>query len=90
MIAIHKYSLTTDQTQQVLMPRGAQILSVQPQGEKIMVWARVDTIYTNVIRKFHTALTGSDISSRLMGKPIGTVLLGGGSFVIHVFDGGEE
>ena len=90
MITIHKYSLNTDQTQKVEMPRGAQLLSVQAQDEKVMVWARVDTIYTNVQRIFHVALTGSDISSRLMGKHIGTVLLSGGGFVVHVFDGGEE
>ena len=89
MITIHKYALNTDSEQVIEMPQGAMILSVHAQCGKPYIWVIVNTLGMIATRKINIALTGGNITTRTMGKPIGTVLLGEDSFVIHVFDGGE-
>jgi hypothetical protein len=43
MMTIWKYSLTLLDEQQIQIPEGAKILSVQIQNDEICIWALVDT-----------------------------------------------
>jgi len=70
----------------VQMPKGAEVLSVGLQGNDIQVWALVDPSKSTTPRHFHVRGTGHACS--IAGeKFIGTIF--DGSFVWHVFDGGE-
>lgn len=43
MITIHKYPLKITDNQTLYLPRDAQILSVQMQGDQLCLWALIDT-----------------------------------------------
>lgn len=45
----------------VEMPRGAEVLTMQPQGDGFVFWARVDTDQPMDRRNFFLAMTGSDL-----------------------------
>ena len=87
-MVIYKYELQITDEQTVEMPRGARLLSVQMQRERLMLWAVVNTnepIRSRVIR-IHG--TGIAISPEHNYAFIGTVQ--DGPFVWHVFDGGQR
>jgi hypothetical protein len=90
MITIHKYRIGIETHQQVPMPEGAQLLSVQKQpvggvGHVFVLWARVDDAHVQVRRRIVMCGTGHPAPSN--APFIGTLI--DGAFVWHFFDGGE-
>ena len=89
MIAIYKYPIEITDHQVIEIPKSAKLLSVQVQYGYPCIWAMVDTNWPIMKRHITIAGTGHDLSSRLMGKFIGTIQLSDGELIFHVFDGGE-
>ncbi len=71
----------------VKMPKGAQILSCQMQGELLSIWALVDEAAPKEARRFKSFGTGEkvDISPKKL-KFIGTVQATRGLMVHHIFE----
>lgn len=85
---IFRYQLPVEDFPEILMPYGAQILSVaSPRngGQMPDLWALVDTTAHLVPRKFRVVGTGHPISERL-GRFVGTFALLDGAFIGHVFE----
>lgn len=88
MQTIYKYGLTTTDRQNVVMPIGARILSVENQREGICVWALVDPKIDTELVEFIIHGTGHDAADVGDGSGfIGTVQLYGGELIFHVFKG---
>lgn len=87
MKTIYKYQLFT-KDQIIHMPKGAKILSAAEQKGYACIWALVDDEAPKVKRMIHVDMTGGNSERRVESVFIGTVLLVGGTFVIHIFDGG--
>lgn len=87
MKTIYKYPLKVDDYQTVIMPRGAQILTVQAQREKPCIWALVDIDNEPEKRYFRMAGTGHIINSKdKFLRYIGTFQVMRGDLVFHVFE----
>lgn len=90
MKMIWKYEVPDGQPTIIQMPKDAQILSIQPQGEKSMIWALVDIEQPKVKRAIYCSLTGSNVYVRSTKfEFIGTCQFDDGEFVAHYFDCGE-
>lgn len=70
-----------------MMQRGAKILSVQIQGDRITLWAVVDTLADEVPREINIRGTGHALRGVKPDSFIGTVQ--DGPYVWHVFDSGD-
>lgn len=84
MRTIHKYQLPIVNRSVIEMPVGAQILSVQAQGDIPTIWALVDTKSPMEKRVFYMAGTGHIIPDGEY-KHLGTIQLLGGNLVYHIF-----
>ena len=83
---IYKYPLE-DRTNVIEMPANAVPLSVGQQGDKLMLWALVDTRNLDRDRKFHVYGTGWPIEPyERLGAFVGTIQCHNG-LVYHVFEG---
>lgn len=82
MKTIWKYTLQPDIILE--MPAGAEVLSVQVQGDGINLWALVEPNADKEERRFMSFVTGHDVPGGMLRKFIGTVHLQGGD--IHVFE----
>lgn len=89
---IYKYEVSIADTSSIEMPKGAQLLSVQVQGDWPQPWALVDPSRPKVRRKLTLLGTGHPLP--VPGEPvmhyIGTVQMNGGAFVFHLSDNGEQ
>ncbi len=85
--AIYKYELPIQDEVDIPMPRGAQVLvSAAVQHDALCVWAVVDTgIDESENRRFYIHGTGHPLNGN-EGRHLGTVLLHGGTLVLHVFE----
>jgi len=83
---IWKYPLDVIDTQVILMPEGAEILSVAIQRDIPCVWVKVDQNAKLQPRDIHIRGTGHPLYG-YEGKFIGSFQLDGGAFVFHVFEG---
>ncbi len=88
-VAVWKFPLQVADVQQVLMPQGARLLTVQVQDDTPCLWAVVDPASRPVVRWIHTAGTGHTWPAKSLSEHISTYQLHGGALVFHVFDGGE-
>jgi hypothetical protein len=88
MNAVYKYELAIGVVNLVSMPEGAEVLSVQEQQENVVLYALVSAETTRLrVRKFLVAMTGQVIDEGLSREQfIGTAMLQGGQFVVHVFE----
>lgn len=86
---IYKYPLEVTDRQDVEMPQGAKILSVQTQGEVVCLWALVDKQREIVRRKIRILGTGHEHEESYTSGYIGTTQQANGALVWHVFDEGE-
>jgi hypothetical protein len=77
---MHHYSRPTFQ-----LPLGSQFLSVQNQGEKLVLWFLVNPSNPKEDRAFYVYMTGETIPTN-PGTYLGTVQFDNGSFVFHVFE----
>lgn len=86
---IYRYALQVDDFPEIIMPHGAQVLSVAPdrggRQAQIDLWALVDPMAELEPREFRVVGTGNQTPTDL-GRFIGTVALLGGSFIGHVFE----
>lgn len=85
MRKIWKYTLAVKPLQNISMPGGARILSVQTQGEQPQVWALCDPAAEAEMRHFQIFGTGHDIEG-VVGMYLGSFQLQEGNFVGHVFE----
>ena len=82
MLTIYKYPLTL----KVPLPKGAIVLSVTEQGEKMFVYSLVDPEVKEVeMVNFRVFGTGHEIEDIEDYKFLGTVKLAGGALMFHVF-----
>ena len=86
MRTVYKYPLLLEDTQEIEMPGGSQILTVQVQRDQPCVWALVETQSQLVNRTFRVAGTGHDIPYGPELDYIGTFQLQSGLLVFHVFE----
>ena len=90
METIHKYTLDITDTQEIVLPYGAQIMSVCEQRNRVVLYALID-MYENTQQICHTIRivgTGQPLEKDFIRTHsfIGTVSLNGGDFMWHVFE----
>lgn len=86
---IYKYELAVIDSQSIYMPKGAEILTVQVQNGRPMIWALVTPSQGRVKeeRFIETFGTGNPIENQCVERRyIGTYQAVGGSLVFHVFE----
>lgn len=88
MKRIFKYPVEITDDSKIMMPRGADVLSVQMQGEVPCVWTLVDDAAPMVKRKFKLRGTGHPAEDLFADMFVGTFQMRGG-LVFHLFDAGE-
>lgn len=85
MSTIYKYPIQPGLT--VLeLPRGAQVLTVQMQGDRPFLWARLDTRQPPERRTFEVFGTGDGMPDDPRLMYVATFQMEGGSLVWHVFE----
>lgn len=89
MKTIWKYQLDVTTEQVVMMPKQAQILTVQIQDGTPCMWAVVSPGSPSEKRTFRIYGTGHPIADDL-GRYIGTFQLRGGLLVFHLFEAMPE
>ena len=87
MKRIYKYKLEVTDEQYIVMPAGAEILTVQTQFGQPCIWALVDIDETpcDIEYKFEIFGTGNPIDDDFEGKYIGTFQMAEGQLVYHLF-----
>lgn len=86
MWIIHKQILEAIDRQALLLPEGAEILSVGNQREEICIWYKCDPDADKVSRRFAVVGTGHLIDDRHNYKLIGCVHLYNSSLIFHIFE----
>lgn len=86
MLRIYKYQLETTGVQEIEMPQGAIILSLQTQNEVPCIWALVNPNTTVTKRTFMIFGTGHKIEMDKNLQHVGTYQLNNGFFVGHCFE----
>ena len=84
MSTIWKYPLAVEDAQQIFMPSGAKILTVQVQKETPCLWVKVDPTAEYVPVDILTRGTGH-LFNGIEGDYIGSYQLLKGDLVFHVF-----
>lgn len=92
MKSVYKYELPIEGKPKVDMKNGADVLSVNVQYGKLVVWAMVNPKAKDGKREFLVVGTGHDIQDEGKTKIdlykyefVGTVLAQGGKLVLHVW-----
>jgi len=85
MRTVYKYPVKVDDHFELELPRGAEILTVETQGEAVQLWALVDPAESTEPRQFRLAGTGHPIEDPNL-KYVSSFQLYGGSLVFHVFE----
>ncbi len=68
----------------VIFPQGAELLTVQMQGDNLCIWARVDPSAPVADYTIRTCGTGHPLADDV-GKYLGSFQLHGGALVFHAF-----
>jgi len=82
---IWKYPLEATDTQNVMMPEGAEILSAQMQGNMLCLWALVNPAAPNQRREIEVIGTGHPMPDAKR-RYISTAQMHGGALVWHIFE----
>lgn len=85
-MVIWKYPIEVTGIQDIDMPQGAQILSVQIQVMRPVLWVLVNDKDQKFLRRIVTVATGELFPESLTGRFIGTYQLHDGELVFHVFE----
>jgi hypothetical protein len=87
MKKIYKYSLALTDTQFVELPLGAEILTVQMQGDRLCLWAMVNTLPEAIKknRRIEIIGTGNPVPTGDL-KYISTFQMMDGGLIFHVFE----
>lgn len=86
MKKIYKYPVEVADVQTILLPLGAQILTVQEQNGQPYIWAIVNPETDSEPRRFRLYGTGYNIETDNVLKYIGTFQLLCGRLVFHLFE----
>lgn len=84
----YTFRLNTERFEQIDMPIGAHILCVQAQDDKPILYALVNPNNECESRTFELMETGAEFYSTKRCY-IGTTMLYGGSYVLHIFEIGR-
>lgn len=84
MKRIFKYQLLVTHDQTIKLPKGARVLSVGAQGNKVFLWALVDDKEEIESVPF-TILGTGEVADVEHCTFLGTVMLYDGELVLHVF-----
>lgn len=84
MLTVRKFEIEVTDFPVVMMPKYAEVLYAREQGDKMYVWARVESENELVPYRFRMAGTGHPLGEPC-GKYIGSAHLHGGRLVFHVF-----
>lgn len=83
---VYRYELELIDQPVVPMPKGARVLSVSHERDRLECWVLVDPNVAEVeLREFRVVGTGNPAPDDL-GEFIGTVMVFGGQLVFHVFE----
>jgi len=82
---IWKFELQNNDFQAIEMPKDAEILSIQPQNNKVCIWAKVDPDNEKESRAFQIIGTGNPVSDKPK-KYLGTFQIYEGQLVFHLFE----
>lgn len=82
---IWKYPLAVTSENWIEMPWGAEVLTVQRQGEAVCLWAKVDPTADKKKRMFVVLPTGMEYEE-FPSRYIGTFQVHGGALIFHVFE----
>jgi len=85
MRSVYKYQLQVKTKQSVYLPKGAQILSVQPQRDQVCIWALVDTNADPFPLDIHIYGTGHEMPEGANFRHLDTFQLENGALIFHVF-----
>jgi hypothetical protein len=83
---VWKQPIPVDGAFELLMPRGARVLTVQVQGTIPCVWMLVDPAAAPERRRFRLAGTGHPIENAADLDYVGTFQIHGGALVFHLFE----
>lgn len=87
IMRIFKWTLQLTDLQELQIPRGARVLSVQTQNDIPRLWALVDEREPLEKRCFATYGTGNPIPAESdFSRFVGTYQCSDGAFVFHVFE----
>ena len=87
--AIYKYPLRLSGNENIIFPKGAEILTVQVQNDDVCIWALVDPNEKDFEKRFFEVFgTGHPIyyDMGVSRNYISTVQLKAGELVLHVFE----
>ena len=84
MAKIFKYPLEITDVQVIALPKGAVVLSVGLQFDRLCIWALVDDGVAKEDRIFYVVGTGHPMPVESMTF-LGTVQMAGGMLIWHVF-----
>jgi hypothetical protein len=87
MKKIFKYPLEITDTQFIELPLGAEILTVQVQGDQLCLWAMVNTSPDAITknRRIEIVGTGYPVPAGDL-KYISTIQIMDGSLIFHIFE----
>ena len=86
MKTIHKYTLAVVDFQTLRLPRGAELLTAQAQGDHPQLWARVDLDEAELEAvELRTVGTGRPFPDSDDWGYVGTYQLQDGALVFHLF-----
>ena len=85
MKAVWKFPVYPEDYFDVNMPLGAEVLSVQMQGDTPVMWARVETETSFALRRFAVRGTGHELYGD-EGRFIGTWQMPDHGLVFHLFE----
>ena len=83
---VWKFALATEHVQQIFMPKGAQILSIQVQYDQPVLWALCEPAQDQEAHVFVTVGTGQKFNHSDRAKYIGSYQMMHGHFIGHVFE----
>ena len=86
MKAIWKFPLQLVDIQDVVMPKGAEILTVQVQKDDLCMWAAVDPREDTIANTIFIHGTGHQIEDFEKKKYISTFQIAEGDLIFHVFE----
>lgn len=82
---VWKFELKLTDEQTIVVTEDARILSAQMQFDKLCVWVRLNPQTPQQQRRIFVHGTGHDVS-HYAGRHLGTVQIGNGTLVFHVFE----
>lgn len=86
MRTVWKYEIPGTDRFTLELPKGARLLSIQPQGNQVCLWALVDPAQPKEARLFRLAGTGHPIEELDRLTFVATFQIHGGALVFHVFE----